>query len=210
MKNIFLKLKHWQLFLIMCLPPIALWFVMHIWFPSVAKNENVNGPFNLEEIFLYFTIPLTFISSIIRACYMLTILFALNNRMPTELKKNLVFPTISILFPMIYALVMCFLNYYFIQKFSHNDTNIIKVIIEALPSYFLATTIIRPFHLFSIFSSFYSFYIEAKLLKTVEIQQKAEINNYIREFILFWIFIIGIWFIQPRINRIFEQENVTP
>ena len=98
----------------------------------------------------------------------------------------------------------------FIQKFSDNDTNIIKVIIEALPSYFLATTIIRPFHLFSIFSSFYSFYIEAKLLKTVEIQQKAKINNYIREFILFWIFIIGIWFIQPRINRIFEQENVTP
>ena len=141
---------------------------------------------------------------------MLTILFALNNRMPTELKKNLVFPTISILFPMIYALVMCFLNYYAIQKLSNNDTNIIKVIIEALPSYFLATTIIRPFHLFSIFSSFYSFYIEAKLLKTVEIQQKAKINNYIREFILFWIFIIGIWFIQPRINRILKQEDVTP
>lgn len=44
----------------------------------------------------------------------------------------------------------------------------------------------------------------AKALKSIELQRPVEQHEYYREFFLILIFPIGIWFIQPRINKIFE------
>jgi hypothetical protein len=58
---------------------------------------------------------------------------------------------------------------------------------------------------------FYTLWFNAKTFKSVELQREALIGDYIGEFFLLWYFPIGIWFIQPRINKIFgsvENDNI--
>lgn len=72
-----------------------------------------------------------------------------------------------------------------------------------------------PVHLFSIFCIFYCLYFNAKALKIVELRKAVVFNDFAGEFFLLWFFPIGIWILQPRINRIFErssarQAGITP
>lgn len=53
----------------------------------------------------------------------------------------------------------------------------------------------------------YCFYFVAKSLVTAETQQKASFDNVKNDFILVWAWPYGIWFIQPRINKLFEEEE---
>lgn len=57
-------------------------------------------------------------------------------------------------------------------------------------------------HLFAMFCIFYSFYFIAKTLKSIELNRKATFGDYAGEFFLIWFFFIGIWIIQPRINKL--------
>jgi len=68
-------------------------------------------------------------------------------------------------------------------------------------------TIMIPLHLFSMFCMFFLIYFSARTLRTAELDRKAGVNDYIGEFFLFWFFPIGIWFIQPRINKL-VSENI--
>ncbi|MEI7735417.1 MAG: hypothetical protein WCI49_08115, partial [Ferruginibacter sp.] len=57
-------------------------------------------------------------------------------------------------------------------------------------------------HLFSMFCIFYCIYFVAKTIKTAELQKTVEFSDLIFEFLMIWFFPIGIWIIQPRINKI--------
>jgi len=56
------------------------------------------------------------------------------------------------------------------------------------------------------FCIFYSLYFIAKELKSVELQKPVTFSDFAGEFFLLWFFPIGIWIIQPRINKIFESK----
>jgi hypothetical protein len=64
---------------------------------------------------------------------------------------------------------------------------------------------IVPVHLFSMFCMFYCLYFISKELKAVEWQRPVTFSVYTGEFFLIWFFPIGIWFIQPRINKLSEE-----
>ena len=61
--------------------------------------------------------------------------------------------------------------------------------------------IIVPVHLFAMFCIFYSLYFVAKTFKTVELQRTVTFSDFAGEFFLLWFYPIGIWIIQPKINR---------
>lgn len=67
--------------------------------------------------------------------------------------------------------------------------------------------LIIPLHLFSMFCIFYCLYFNAKALKTVEAQRPVTFGEYAGEFFLIWFFPIGIWIIQPRINKLFDNHS---
>ena len=46
--------------------------------------------------------------------------------------------------------------------------------------------------------------VDAKALKTVEWQKPVTFSDFAGEFFLIWFFPIGIWIIQPRINKLFD------
>jgi hypothetical protein len=67
-------------------------------------------------------------------------------------------------------------------------------------------TLIVPFHLFATFCMFYSLYFVSKSLALAETSKPATFYDYAGPFFLIWLFPIGIWIVQPRINRIYAQH----
>ncbi len=64
--------------------------------------------------------------------------------------------------------------------------------------------IVIPLHLFSMFCTFYSLYFVAKTYKTVELQREVSFSDSAGEFFMIWFYPIGIWIVQPKINKMIE------
>lgn len=62
-------------------------------------------------------------------------------------------------------------------------------------------SVIIPLHVFSIFCIFYSYYFVSKTFKTVELQREASFSDFAGEFFMIWFYPIGIWILQPKINK---------
>ena len=71
------------------------------------------------------------------------------------------------------------------------------------PKLFVATV---PLSLLAVFCMFYNLYFVAKNLVTAETGRSASFSNYAGPFFLLWFFLIGVWFIQPRINRLYTEQ----
>ena len=65
--------------------------------------------------------------------------------------------------------------------------------------------VIIPVHLFSMFCIFYSLYFVAKTFKTVELQREVSFSDFAGEFFMIWFYPIGIWIVQPKINKMIEE-----
>jgi hypothetical protein len=65
--------------------------------------------------------------------------------------------------------------------------------------------LIFPIHLFSMFCIFYSLYFVAKTFKTVELQREVKFGDFAGEFFMIWFYPIGVWIIQPKINKMIEE-----
>ncbi|MCA6075625.1 hypothetical protein [Fulvivirga sedimenti] len=59
-----------------------------------------------------------------------------------------------------------------------------------------------PIHLFYVFCLFYLLYYNAKTIRSIELNKEAKWSDFTGEFILLWFWPVGIWILQPRINRI--------
>jgi hypothetical protein len=66
--------------------------------------------------------------------------------------------------------------------------------------------IILPFHFLALAGLFYCLYFNARMIKTVELQRKISLSEYIVDFFLLWFFFVGIWFIQPRLNALVNSK----
>ena len=62
--------------------------------------------------------------------------------------------------------------------------------------------------LLTFFGLFYTFYNVPKSLKSIELDKESKFSEYIVSAILLFAFPIGVWFIQPRLNRIYAAKNV--
>lgn len=58
------------------------------------------------------------------------------------------------------------------------------------------------FSVYFIFAVSYCFYFSSKVLVMYEIKRNVSFNNHRKEFFLLIIFLIGIWILQPRINKL--------
>ena len=63
---------------------------------------------------------------------------------------------------------------------------------------------IIPAHLFSMFCIFYLMYKAARTIKTVEFEKKVTFADFAGDFFLLWFSPIGIWILQPKINKFAE------
>jgi len=57
------------------------------------------------------------------------------------------------------------------------------------------------------FSLLYNVYFVSKTLVQAETGKPASFYDYAGPFFLLWFFPVGVWFTQPRINRLYEQHT---
>ncbi|ABW66496.1 hypothetical protein Dole_0686 [Desulfosudis oleivorans Hxd3] len=67
--------------------------------------------------------------------------------------------------------------------------------------------ILMPFHLVDFVTMIYSLYFISKLIITVGKKRKVKVQDYVGTLMFAWLYFIGIWFIQPRINRLFLSND---
>lgn len=178
----FLKLKHWKLFALIVVLPVI------IQLGTIGGFTITRNPFWL---IIFFPISiLVSLGSFFGWFYSLGV--GLSGKLPDKAKMNLTFFEISLFLPMIYIfLFLCFIvNGAFSEKG------------EPVPNYL---AFIIPIHLFMMFCMLYLLYFISKSLKAVELQKSVTFNDYRGEFFLIWLYPIGIWFIQPRVNEIFKN-----
>jgi len=112
-----------------------------------------------------------------------------------------------VIIPAVYILVIILCILYFFKSFSLPLQNFMQGRPPA--ALFILPLLIFPLHLFSMFCIFYCFYFISKSLKAVEQQRNVTSGDYVGEFFLMWFSFIGVWFIQPRINKLFAGESNT-
>jgi hypothetical protein len=69
--------------------------------------------------------------------------------------------------------------------------------------------IIFPLHFFAVFCMFYDLYFVSKNLVLAETSKSPSFYEYAGPFFLIWFFPVGVWFIQPRINRLYGQPALS-
>ncbi len=177
-----LKAKHWLIFtIIVGLPFIGSFLFMPIMAMSGEPDIGI------------IIFPFLFVISLIGMySWIWSVATGLQKYVPSEVKLKVNRFKVFFMIPLVYILLI-----------------IITVLFAAFsedfnPMIFLAVV---PLHLFSMFCMFHNIYFVAKTLRTVELQRQIRSDNYIGELFLVWFLPIGIWFIQPRINRIIEERE---
>ena len=182
----FLQLKHWQLFLLI----FGVAFILQlITFASVAATNNIK-----ILVYIYPIIMLIYIGIFFGWFYSMGTNF--HKKLPANVKMNLNRFKLFLIIPIVYIFILSIYQIGMISKISENEQPNVGIF-----------AFIIPIHLFSMFCIFYCLYFIAKEFKSVELQKSVTFSDFAGEFFLLWFFPIGIWILQPRINKIFENQT---
>jgi hypothetical protein len=178
----FLRAKHWQLFLLL----FGIGFV-----GSGAATAFELATARSPEDFLKVGAPFMVVMALFTFC-VLTWLWSmgsfLSSIVPPSLKLKMRFFRFALLYPAAYIFV-------FVALFQNISTNPV----------FLA--LVFPLHFFAMFCMFYDLYFVSKSLVLAETSKPASFYDYAGPFFLFWFFPIGIWIVQPRVNRLYSEKK---
>jgi len=189
MMNFFLRLKHWQLFMLL------------MGIPFIGQIATFSLVFTFSDPFAVFAVmPLIMIIFMTAFfCWFYALGVNLHQKLPETVQTNLKRFKLFLFLPVAYIFLMVTIGPFALSNISN---------LEVDPSpFFLSFAIILPMHLFSMFCIFYCLRFIAKTMKAVEWQRPVSFSDYAGEFFLIWFFPIGVWFIQPRINELFKEKE---
>ena len=190
----FLTAKHWQLFVLLIgLPVICQFILMGVMFSSLSGLSSRETMPDIRPFFIIFPIMMILVIVVFFGWFysLGTNLFKM---LPDTAGMSLTRFKVFLIIPVIYIVFICVFMYGFAPA--------MFVLGQSDPRIFL---LIIPIHIFSMFCIFYCLYFNAKVLKTVELQRPVTFSDYAGEFFLLWFFPVGVWIIQPRINRLFDS-----
>lgn len=192
MTQLFLKAKHWQLFITMFGIPVLIYIViMQNMLVSIMQKQEPDLDLMLDFLPYFPILIILGFGSFMAWIY--TIGVGLQERIPEEFRLKTKWFKFFIAFATTYILGISIGVYALLNNLEF----------LASASYSLGIIgIIFPAHLFSMFCVFYGMYFAAKTIKTAELQEKPSKESYIGEFFLIWFYPIGVWLLQPKINKI--------
>jgi hypothetical protein len=194
--DILLKAKPWQLFLIIFLIPAVYQMVMSFRIMSDVLTSAEAGPSPLG-VYLK-TIPLVMIPFIgVLFAWIWTISIRLQNRLP----ENVIMKTEKFKV----AFMVWIFYFIFFILFINAKSNLLDETVVPIDSSLLWLFI--PFQVLFLYFILYCFYFAAKTLKSVELQRPVKSGECIGDMLGFCIYPIGIWFIQPRVNKIADGHQ---
>lgn len=182
-----LTLRHWQLFLIMVVLPLTIHMTV-MWLAIAGRNWR-----------LLFTVLPWVIScfTILYFGWMYTLGTHLVQKLPPGVRMNVNRFKILLSIPLVYLGVIGIAMMKFPAQTWAGESDVSMMAGQA----------IALLHLGSLCCIFYVLYFNAKALRSVELQKEASFSDCFGEFFLYWFFPVGIWILQPRINKLFETQE---
>ncbi len=199
--SIFLRAKHWQIFI----PLIAIPFITMIIFSILTAFVMVNNVPNRPEDVLWITYLMPFImllSASVQFGWFWNVLTKLSKLVPNEVRMPIKRMKLFFFIPLVYFCILPLFIGFVIRNTTNDNLHpgtLINVVIAGIVIFFL--------HLFSMFCIFHTIYFVAKTIRSAEIQRNATFSDFTGDFFLIWFFPIGVWFIQPRINKLIQESN---
>ncbi len=192
-----LKAKHWQIFMLTFgIPMIAQFIAMASILAHFNIQANPNPAVMLNNIkFIPFLLVL-FLGLLFMWLWSAGI--GLQKRIPENAKMKTNLFKVFLFIPIIYMLILGIVLSYTVNGFFNFDPKSNLGLIVIL--FFVMILL----HLLSIFSIFYCIYFVARTIKTAELQRAVVFSDFITEFFMVWFSPLGIWVIQPRINKLAE------
>jgi hypothetical protein len=174
------RAKHWQIF--------SMFLGMFVVTEAATFGSLVAPAKSPEEatVTMLLTAALT---ALWMLCF-LSWLWAVGSFLTTVVQPALRFRTRFLLFSVIYSSVYAFGAGMIFQSL---NTTLIGVVI--------------PLRLFAMYCIFYCLVFVAKNLVMAESGKRATFYDYAGPFFLLWFFPIDVWFIQPRINRLYAEKR---
>lgn len=188
--KIFLKLKHWQLFGIYL---ILLHFSVSLY---LGKSE-VNDTYFIKNVLGIFAL-------LIPEIFIFNWIYSIGNYLFRKVEVIISSKDLNFKYFILSLQIIIF----------HFFINLLSKFIILLDLTFnniyvtLHNFIIVSLSIVSILSYLYVMYFIAKSLKSLELNNEITFKDFRKEFFLLVLLPIGIWFIQPRINKIFAEEKV--
>lgn len=189
--NFFLKGKHWQVFIALFGLPIL--GIIAFMLLMVLYAE---GHVSLSAIAV--TIAATIIVALVSfAIWFYSLVEALHARLPKGVVMNLTLFKVFLTVPVLFMLRLTVLLFETIPN--------LPELAKSNPASFAASNpLIGPLFILATFCMFYCLVFAAKVFKSTELQREVDLPEYIAELFQLWYFPLGVWLLQPRINRIFR------
>jgi hypothetical protein len=177
----FLTLKHWQLLGLLILIPLISQIILILF---------MNGTKTAILLELYPISTIIFI--VLFSFWLYSIVTNLYKKLPATVTIPLSIFKIILVLPFVFTLF----KYIHIYLFS-NISDVLQIDSE-----------VDVLDLLSLFCILYCLYISAKALKTFERQTPMPFGDFVGDFFLILFFPIGIWIIQPRLNKLFDKDMI--
>jgi len=182
MSVFFLKVKRWQLFFLTVGIPVLLLLVL---------LKSANGDFFVHHI-IFFSKSLA-LTSIIFFAWLWFVVIGLHSMISTHLKLDLKW------FKIFFFLPFFFIPYILLNK-PLQGVDIVNDGIGASVLFYLLI------HLSTSFCLVYSLYFVAKVFTIVKLRREVSFSDFSSVFfLLLFCFYIGVWIMQPQINKMAEE-----
>ncbi len=199
------KAKHWQLFLILFGLPFLIYLVMiGVVFSQVMSESYINSSMPMSILSMYaYVIPVYLVIAYVYLRWMWAIGVGLRAYLPEGVELKAGFFMFTLLYPIVYfVLLFAFFLVPMLTSMADMDVNA-----PQFPFDSAVLIVVIPFHLFAFVSMLLSMRFAAKVFKSVELRRLAHFGDYAGEFFLIWFYFIGVWIIQPKINKIVSGET---
>jgi len=190
MNSLFLKAKHWQIFLIAIVIPILLQISFGI---MMLSQSNSTLPTILFLTFFLFCILSIF-------GWFWAITYGFQRKLESNLKSSLIWFKVFF-FLLLFHIILIFSSLiisYGGENFAENPQSL--GVLGTIVSVFSYAKIIY------LIGIIYCVYITAKTFKTFQLKRKLEFTEFKSDFFSFIFLPIGIWTIQPKINELIKND----
>lgn len=203
--TLFLRAKHWQLFIPVIGLPIAIHTLFMFRMAQTLTLQKVPNPTTILALMQWMPIAIALVSAVLFG-WIWSIAIKLQAFVPPHVQLNT--RRFKVLFFIPVAYFALFLGSFFLiieffnSLFSLPDPNQFDGQLPNFGLFFGLFSLLFPLHLFAIFCIFHSMYFAAKTFKTAELQREVSFNDFAGEFFLIWFFPVGVWILQPKLNQL--------
>lgn len=181
----FIKARHWQVFLVVFILPLTLLMSGFVLTKYYYDPGILFSVFPLSIVFAQATLYL----------WMWIVVSRLSSKIPQKKMLKLGTFRLFIVIPIIVTGLTLVFFLYCATLFNLGSFSIAAILYGSL-------IVIIPMQLLIIISLFYCCLFVAKTIVMVEKGRDVLFEDYFYEFVMVILFPIGIWFLQPRINKI--------